>query len=144
MQNRALLFACGAAALTFATGAAGANPSASSSTSQSRLAPAFGNTVVTTYPDGRQQSIWLRADGRWDGLSRKNTPLAGTWKVDGDKLCMKQSKPPTLPVAYCTSFPSGVSPGVVWTSKDMGGTPIKLKLVRGLTQATAKTDPATP
>lgn len=135
MQVRTLPFACGAAVVLLAVQAQAAAPAAEAH----RLAPAFGNTVVTTYPDGRQQQIWLRADGTWDGLSRKKTALAGTWKVQGDKLCLKQAKPPTLPVAYCTAFPDDAAPGVVWTSKDMGGTPIKLKLVRGMAQFTAAT-----
>ncbi|MET0272024.1 MAG: hypothetical protein ABW360_03445 [Phenylobacterium sp.] len=96
------------------------------------VAAAFGNTVLSTYPDGRQQKIWMKPDGSWDGLSRRGTPLAGKWSLKDEKVCLRQSKPPTLPVAYCTPFPDQAAVGVVWTGKDMSGTPITLKLVKGM------------
>ncbi|MGH6963384.1 MAG: hypothetical protein ACREE0_02765, partial [Phenylobacterium sp.] len=78
-------------------------------------------------------------DGSWDGQSRRGTPLAGRWNVKDGKVCMKQSKPPTLPMAYCTAFPENTYVGVSWTSKDMSGTPIQLKVVQGkFTGAPAK------
>jgi hypothetical protein len=50
---------------------------------------------------------------------------------------MKQTKPPTLPVSYCTSFPEKTFVGVTWTSKDMSGTPIQLKVVKGMAESKA-------
>jgi hypothetical protein len=99
---------------------------------------AFGNTVLSIYSDGRSQKIWMHPDGSWDGLSRRGTPLAGSWNVKGGKVCMKQSKPPTLPLAYCTPFPAHTYVGVTWASKDMSGTPIELKVVEGMVGATAQ------
>ena len=96
------------------------------------VAAAFGNTVLSTYADGTSQKIWLRPNGRWDGLSRANHPLAGTWTARGDKVCLKQSKPPTLPLAYCTVLPSSSQPGVQWTGRDMGGRSITLSLTKGV------------
>ena len=99
-----------------------------------RLAAAFGNTVMSIYPDGRSQKIWLHPDGQWDGLGRDGKPLAGTWTMKGDKVCLRQSKPPTLPFAYCTSFPDDPHIGVTWTSKDMLGAPIRLTVVKGMAE----------
>jgi hypothetical protein len=93
---------------------------------------AFGNTVLSTYADGTSQKIWLRPDGRWDGLSRANSPLAGTWTTRGDKVCLKQSKPPTLPLAFCAPLPASARPGVQWTSRDIGGRAITLSLTKGV------------
>jgi hypothetical protein len=101
------------------------------------VAAAFGNTVVTTYPDGRTQQIWLTPDGRWTGISRTHKDLAGKWTLKGDKLCMRQQTPPTLPFSYCTAFPQDARVGAAWTSKDFVGTPIQLKLVRGVQTASA-------
>jgi len=97
-----------------------------------RVAAAFGNTVTTLYPDGRTQKIWLRPDGTWTGLSRSHQDLAGVWSLKGDKVCLRQKSPPTLPFSYCTAFPQDAHIGVVWTSKDFGGAPIHLKLVKGM------------
>ena len=99
----------------------------------SRVTAAFGNTVISTYPDGRSQKIWLHPDGTWDGLSRRNAPLAGRWTVRGQKVCLRQSKPPTLPVSFCTPFPEHTEPGVEWASHDIAGTPIHLSLQPGAT-----------
>lgn len=103
--------------------------------SAAQVKPAFGNTVLSIYPDGRSQKIWMHPDGSWDGLSRRGTRLAGNWNIRDGKVCMKQSKPPTLPLAYCTAFPDNTYVGVSWTSKDMSGTPIQLKVVKGMTEA---------
>jgi hypothetical protein len=101
------------------------------------VAAAFGNTVVTTYPDGRTQQIWLQPDGRWTGLSRTHKNLAGKWTLKGDKVCMRQQTPPTLPFSYCTAFPPDARVGAAWMAKDFVGTPIQMKLIRGVQTAEA-------
>lgn len=114
------------AAAAMATGATAASEPAA------QVQPAFGNTVLSIYPDGRSQKIWMHPDGSWDGQSRRGTALAGRWSVKDGKVCMKQSRPPTLPLAYCTAFPANTYVGVTWTSKDMAGAPIELKVVKGM------------
>jgi hypothetical protein len=96
------------------------------------VAPAFGNTVISTYPDGTSQKIWLHPDGSWDGISRKGIRLAGRWDMRGEKVCLRQSTPPTLPIAYCTPFPTRTVPGVQWSGRDVAGRPITLSLMRGV------------
>jgi hypothetical protein len=100
-----------------------------------RVAAAFGNTVLSIYPDGRTQKIWLHPDGLWDGVSRNGQQLSGKWTVKSDKVCLRQTKPPTLPLSYCTGFPTDAHVGVTWTSKDFGGTPIRLTVVPGMAEA---------
>jgi hypothetical protein len=129
MSKTPLLIALAACASLTGVAAQAASPA--------DVAAAFGNTVLSVYPDGRSQKIWMKPDGSWDGLSRRGTPLAGKWNVKEDKVCLRQTKPPTLPVSYCTPFPSKADIGVAWTSKDMGGTPITLKLVKGMDKAKA-------
>jgi hypothetical protein len=91
---------------------------------------AFCNTVLATYPDGRSQRIWLKADGAYEAIGRRGTPSAGTWSVKGEKVCLKQRKPFWSPISYCTSFPRDGDIGVTWTGKDLQGVPIKLTLVK--------------
>jgi hypothetical protein len=97
----------------------------------SAVALAFGNTVISTYPDGRTQKIWLHPDGSWDGLSRAGRPTAGRWTLKGHKVCMRQSRPPTLPISVCTPFPEHAEVGVQWDSHDVMGRPIRLTLEKG-------------
>ncbi|MBS0334445.1 MAG: hypothetical protein JSS35_16880 [Proteobacteria bacterium] len=90
----------------------------------------FGNTVLSVYPDGRSQKIWIQPDGAWTGLSRRGKPLAGHWTLKGDKVCLRQSQPPTLPISFCQALPADMAKGV--DSKDVLGTPIHLRLVKGI------------
>ena len=101
----------------------------------SRVAAAFGNTVLSIYPDGRSQKIWLHPDGSWNGVGRNGVLLNGRWSTKGDKVCLRQSHPPTLPFSYCTGFPADPHIGVTWSSPDFVGRPIELTVVKGLVEA---------
>ncbi len=90
---------------------------------------AFGNTLLTIDPDGRSRKIWLKPDGTWTGLSRRGLDLAGKWKMDGEKLCLSQSKP-ALPGSLCKTFPGDLKLGGAEVSDPSGKTG-KLKLVGG-------------
>jgi hypothetical protein len=96
------------------------------------VAAAFGNTVKAQYPDGRYQRLWLHPDGAWEAVGRRGHWSSGKWSLKGDRVCLKQSKPFPAPFKYCTDFPSAGGPGVVWTSRDMSGEPIRLTVVRGI------------
>ena len=91
---------------------------------------AFGNTIVSTYPDGRQSHLWLAKDGTYTAEGRKHDPSNGTWKLKGDQICLRQKKPATLPISYCTAVPSG-GVGSTWSAKAVTGEAIKVKLVAG-------------
>jgi hypothetical protein len=97
---------------------------------ESSLGPAFKNTIVSTYPDGRQGKLWLKADGSYTAEGRRKDRSDGRWTVKGDKICLRQSHPATLPLSYCTALPSG-GVGASWDAKSVTGEPIKVKLVKG-------------
>jgi hypothetical protein len=92
------------------------------------IAAAFGNTVMSVYPDGRSQKIWMQPDGTWTGHSRRGNPLAGKWTAKGEQVCLHQTHP-FLPGSFCQTFPSDPEKGI--DSKDLTGAPIHLKLVKG-------------
>jgi hypothetical protein len=94
-----------------------------------KVAATFGNTVLSIYPDGRSQKVWLQPDGTWTGLSRRGNPLAGKWSTKGDKVCLKQTSPPMFGFHFCQTLPDDPSKGI--DSKDLLGTKIHLKLVSG-------------
>ena len=122
---RAHLFGLCAIALTLTLGggATAAEPRG--------FAAAFGNTVKATYPDGRFQRYWFKEDGTWRAIGRRGTSSSGKWTQKGEKVCLKQTKPPAGPFKYCTSFPSGGELGSSWPAKDAGGGKITLSLVKG-------------
>ncbi|HZZ68500.1 MAG TPA: hypothetical protein VFE18_10035 [Phenylobacterium sp.] len=84
---------------------------------------------MTIDPDGRSRKIWLKPDGSWTGLSRRGLDLAGKWKMDGDKVCLSQSKP-ALPVSLCEMFPAALKVGGA-AVPDPSGKSAKLKLLKG-------------
>src|SRR5207249_1593703 len=64
---------------------------------RSLVSAAFGNTIVSTYPDGRTAELWLHPDGGYDAMGRRKDPSSGHWKVKGEKVCLKQKKPIPVP-----------------------------------------------
>ncbi|MGZ9099559.1 MAG: hypothetical protein ACXW3O_07645, partial [Brevundimonas sp.] len=51
----------------------------------SSLEPAFGNTIVSTHPDGRQARLWLSADHTFRAQGRRGNRSSGVWRVRGDR-----------------------------------------------------------
>ena len=91
---------------------------------------AFGNTIVSTYPDGRTGELWLQSDGSYKAEGRRHDGSSGHWKLKDDKICLKQSHPIPVPFSYCTSVPPG-GVGASWTGKAVTGEAIRIKLVHG-------------
>lgn len=107
--------------LAFASGAAAAP-------APSTVQRAFGNTVVSTYPDGRTALLWLKPDGTYSAKGRRRTPSSGTWALKGARMCLKQLKPMRAPFSYCTGLPSGSA----WQAKAVTGEPITVRVEPGV------------
>ena len=95
----------------------------------SPLEPAFGNTVVSTYPDGRTGLLWLQRDGTYTAKGRRRTASSGRWQLADDKICLNQAKPVAVPIRYCTPIPRGG--GATWSAKAVTGETIRVKIVPG-------------
>lgn len=91
---------------------------------------AFGNTIVSTYPDGRKAKLWLHPGGTYDGQGRRGKPSSGRWTVKGAKICLKQLKPVSAPFSYCTPLPTG-GVGSTWSAKAVTGEPIRVSVIAG-------------
>jgi hypothetical protein len=67
---------------------------ASAVQAQETMAPYFGNTVISK-GNGPEVHTYYNADGTVTGkiIGMKLT-LKGTWKVDGDQLCLTYTPPP--------------------------------------------------
>lgn len=91
---------------------------------------AFGNTILSTYPDGRTAELWLHPGGAYTAEGRKGDPSSGQWSVKGDKLCLKQSKPMSSFFRFCRKVPAnGLRDG--YTTKAVSGETVQVKLVQG-------------
>jgi hypothetical protein len=89
---------------------------------------AFGNTIVSTYPDGRTSHLWLKADGTYKYEGRRKTPSSGRWTEKGDRVCLKQSRPVSIFFTFCTPVPAART----WTAKAPTGEALKVRLVDGI------------
>lgn len=100
-----------------------------------RLEEAFGSTVVSTYPDGRQAELWLKRDGTYVAEGRRHDRSNGVWQVKGEKgaykLCLRQRRPFPAPFSYCTPVPEG-GLGKPWTGKAYTGEQISIRVVHGM------------
>ncbi|HEX2559290.1 hypothetical protein [Phenylobacterium sp.] len=94
------------------------------------LQPAFKNTIVSTYPDGRQAKLWLNPDGTYRATGRRGKPSSGRWTLKGEQICMKQQRPFSAPMSYCTPVHRG-GVGTTWTGKAVTGEPIRISVVAG-------------
>ncbi len=92
--------------------------------------PAFGNTILSTYPDGRTAELWLQPSGVYTAAGRRDDPSSGRWRLKGAKLCLKQSRPFPSPFSYCTPIPTG-GLNSRWTAKAVSGEVIQVRLVEG-------------
>jgi hypothetical protein len=98
------------------------------------VSAAFGNTIVSTYPDGRTAQLWLQPGGDYTATGRYHEPTNGHWWVKDDRLCLKQAHPFAFGFVYCTSLAQFTS-GSSWISKAVTGETIRISLVRGKPEA---------
>lgn len=91
---------------------------------------AFGNTVVTTFPNGQTQQLWLAQGGAYTAKGRRGQDSSGRWRLKGEEVCLQQLKPFPAPIVYCTPVPQDAATAT-WTSKAVNGQPITLKMVPG-------------
>ena len=105
-----------------------ASPSFAADPAAPAIEQAFGNTVVSTYPDGRTGLLWLKADGSYSAKGRRRTASSGTWSIKKAQVCLKQLKPTRGPFTYCTPLPSSQT----WFAKAVTGERISLKILQGV------------
>jgi hypothetical protein len=96
----------------------------------SPLEPAFGATIVSTHPDGRQARLWLNRDGSYAAQGRAGQRSGGVWALKGEKLCLTQKAPMPVPLAFCKRFPA-VAVGAHWPDRAVNGEAVINSLVAG-------------
>ena len=95
-----------------------------------RLAPAIGNTIVSTHPDGRKARLWLSAGGTYSAEGRDGGRSGGRWTVKSEKLCLKQRRPIPIPFAYCKAIPTE-QVGKPWRDTAVTGEKVTNEIVLG-------------
>lgn len=109
---------------------AAAGPSTASAPSAAEMEQAFANTIVSTYPDGREAKLWLERDGSYRAQGRRGDPSSGRWSLRVDKLCLKQSRPFPVPFSYCSPRVQAAL-GSSWAGKAITGEKVRIELRAG-------------
>jgi len=94
------------------------------------LQPAFGNTIVTTYPNGKVTRTWLHPDGTYEALRANGDHTGGVWKTKAGQVCLTQKRPVYVPMAFCTPIVPGAI-GASWSAKGLLGEPVRNTLIAG-------------
>ncbi len=65
---------------------------------------AYGNTIVSTYTDGRVVKVFVEADHTYSVVLPNGTTLKGTWADADGRSCFSVTDPPPAPGAAPTCF----------------------------------------
>ena len=93
------------------------------------IGAAFGNTIQSTYPDGRQAELWLQPGGVYQAKGRRGQDTSGRWRMNGNRLCLSQQRPFPAPIHYCTPIPDRFEGA--WEARAPTGERISVTLRRG-------------
>ena len=95
------------------------------------MASRYGNTTKATNAQGEVTKLWYEADGTFTGEAQGNM-IKGTWKIDGDKVCLTQTDPapePDAPTNQCNPV-TAHNVGDSWEIGE-GEQQIKIELLAG-------------
>lgn len=94
------------------------------------LGPAFRNTIVSTFPDGRRARLWLEPDGAYHAEGRDAGRSSGRWSIQGERICLRQRRPFPSPMTWCTEIREP-QVGAVWTTRGLSGEMVRVEVVAG-------------
>lgn len=81
---------------------------------------AFGNTLVTHYPDGGWIKHWFEPDGSYRAEFDDGRRLTARWRVEGAKVCLNDIRPASLIRRYCVPMIEA-RVGQSWSARDALG-----------------------
>ncbi|MES2833749.1 MAG: hypothetical protein V4707_03455 [Pseudomonadota bacterium] len=91
---------------------------------------AFGNTVLSRYPDGGWVKHWFSPDGTYTAQFSDGRRLTANWRVEGERICLNNIRPNMLIPRYCTAMIEA-EVGDTWHSRDPLGRRVQNVLLAG-------------
>ena len=91
---------------------------------------AFGNTVLSRYPDGGWVKHWFNPDGTYAAQFSDGRRLSARWAVEGQRVCLRNIRPNMLIPRFCTAM-IDADIGETWHSRDPLGRRVQNVLVAG-------------
>ncbi len=98
--------------------AAGAAEGQDAGRHPAQISHAFGNTVLSRYPDGGWVKHWFDADGGYRAEFSSGRRIAARWRVEGRQVCLNGITPRIMMISrFCSEMPNG-RVGETWSSRD--------------------------
>lgn len=95
------------------------------------ISAAYGNTIVSRYPDGGTVRHYFDADGRYSARFSDGRSLTGRWAIEGSQVCLNHIRPRIMLISrFCTEM-RVASVGDTWQSRDPLGRRVSNQLVAG-------------
>ncbi|RZJ40035.1 MAG: hypothetical protein EON87_18870 [Brevundimonas sp.] len=95
------------------------------------MADAFGNTIVSHYPDGGWVKHFFERDGRYSALFSDGRRLTAQWQVEGSRVCLNGLRPRIMMISrYCSALVEA-DVGETWQSRDPLGRNVRNELLAG-------------
>lgn len=92
---------------------------------------AFGNTLVSHYPDGGWVRHWFNPDGSYSARFSSGRTITGRWRIEGDRVCLNNITPAIMMISRFCSPMISASVGERWVSRDPLGRRVTNVLQRG-------------
>ncbi len=99
--------------------------------SETRMAAAFGNTVVSRYPDGGWVKHWFERSGGYSAEFSDGRRIRGSWRIEGERLCLNGITPSIMLIRRFCAPMVEVRQGETWASRDPLGRRVQNELVPG-------------
>jgi hypothetical protein len=94
------------------------------------ITSAFGNTILSRYPDGGWVKHWFNPDGTYAAHFSDGRRLTARWRQEGERVCLTNIRPNMLIPRFCTAMIEA-SVGDTWASRDPLGRRVQNVLVAG-------------
>jgi YD repeat-containing protein len=99
------------------------------------MAPRYGNTLVIKGADGKEMiRLYYDQGGVLSTKAPDGKTTKGTWKLEGDKICVTQTEPKpeaNMAAPQCSPFTGGHKVGDTWEVTRADGTKLTATLQSG-------------
>ena len=95
------------------------------------MSEAFGNTIVSHYPDGGWVKHFFEQDGGYSAIFSDGRRLTARWRVEGDRVCLNGVSPRIMMISRFCSPMVDADIGESWHSRDPLGRRVRNQLVSG-------------
>ena len=97
---------------------------------QADMSRAFGNTIISHYPNGQWVKHYFEPGGRYSSQFSDGRRLEARWSVEHDKLCLSGFRPRQFLPRFCSPMVEA-DVGDSWRARDPLGRTIRNELVAG-------------